>query len=296
MSLETKPQVLKAFRYRLADVAKAAAAPHELVLTDYGLSYVLAGVYAEPGLKARLAFKGGTALRKCYFRGYRFSQDLDFTLLEELGDDVLEQRLRSALEIATSLVKPYGKFAFSLNRRHHRAEHPFGQSEFGIDIAFPTGAKIRVKVEVTGTEEPIVFPLSSRDLVHLFPGEAEIEPPILCYSLEEIAVEKFRALLQASANYQRRDWINRPRDVYDIWYLYEQTERPLHWGSLREPLQTKAAARGLSFSGRASFLDERVLKAYQEQWEARLRNFARPLPEFGEARRGLAEVLARIFA
>jgi predicted nucleotidyltransferase component of viral defense system len=27
-------------------------------------------------------FKGGTCLKKCYFEDYRFSEDLDFTLLD----------------------------------------------------------------------------------------------------------------------------------------------------------------------------------------------------------------------
>ncbi len=36
----------------------------------------------------RLAFKGGTALKKCYFADYRFSEDLDFTLTEETAFEV----------------------------------------------------------------------------------------------------------------------------------------------------------------------------------------------------------------
>lgn len=30
-----------------------------------------------------LAFKGGTVLKKVYFEDYRFSEDLDFTLIDE---------------------------------------------------------------------------------------------------------------------------------------------------------------------------------------------------------------------
>ena len=32
-----------------------------------------------PSLKENLIFKGGTALKKCYFGNYRFSEDLDLT-------------------------------------------------------------------------------------------------------------------------------------------------------------------------------------------------------------------------
>ena len=51
-----------------------------VVERDYVLSWVLAGLYRRAALAERLIFKGGTALRKCYFPDYRFSADLDFTL------------------------------------------------------------------------------------------------------------------------------------------------------------------------------------------------------------------------
>ncbi|WP_237394805.1 nucleotidyl transferase AbiEii/AbiGii toxin family protein [Methylacidimicrobium sp. AP8] len=49
---------------------------------DYCLAWILVGIARSP-LRDILAFKGGTALKKCYFADYRFSADLDFTLLKE---------------------------------------------------------------------------------------------------------------------------------------------------------------------------------------------------------------------
>ena len=48
---------------------------------DYCLAWFLA-VLSRSDLKPVLGFKGGTALKRCYFPDYRFSEDLDFTLLE----------------------------------------------------------------------------------------------------------------------------------------------------------------------------------------------------------------------
>ena len=48
---------------------------------DYVLGWVLAAIAAEPALADRWIFKGGTCLRKCYYETYRFSEDLDFTVL-----------------------------------------------------------------------------------------------------------------------------------------------------------------------------------------------------------------------
>ena len=50
-----------------------------VVERDYLLSWVLAGISAVPELRETLVFKGGTALKKCYFGDYRFSEDLDFS-------------------------------------------------------------------------------------------------------------------------------------------------------------------------------------------------------------------------
>ena len=48
---------------------------------DYILSWILWGVANHEQLSKILIFKGGTVLKKVYFEDYRFSEDLDFTLL-----------------------------------------------------------------------------------------------------------------------------------------------------------------------------------------------------------------------
>lgn len=46
------------------------------------MGHFLSAFYEISQHKDSLVFKGGTALRKCYFPGYRFSEDLDFTSLD----------------------------------------------------------------------------------------------------------------------------------------------------------------------------------------------------------------------
>src|SRR5271163_4515580 len=57
--------------------------PEAVLERDYCLAWFLATLSGSP-LNAILAFKGGTALKRCYFDDYRFSEDLDFTLLQPL--------------------------------------------------------------------------------------------------------------------------------------------------------------------------------------------------------------------
>ena len=50
---------------------------------DYIISWILFGISQNKKLLENLIFKGGTALKKVYFKNYRYSEDLDFTLLND---------------------------------------------------------------------------------------------------------------------------------------------------------------------------------------------------------------------
>lgn len=47
---------------------------------DYVLAHALSAISERDG-EGRLVFKGGTALRLCHFEDYRYSADLDFSLI-----------------------------------------------------------------------------------------------------------------------------------------------------------------------------------------------------------------------
>ena len=48
---------------------------------DYILGWVLAALASYSEMRARWILKGGTCIKKCYVETYRFSEDLDFSLL-----------------------------------------------------------------------------------------------------------------------------------------------------------------------------------------------------------------------
>jgi Nucleotidyl transferase AbiEii toxin, Type IV TA system len=64
----------------------------EVIEKDYVLGWLLWGIGSDPVLGQSWVFKGGTCLKKCYIETYRFSEDLDFTVLPKgpyLPDDML---------------------------------------------------------------------------------------------------------------------------------------------------------------------------------------------------------------
>src|SRR3990167_10608509 len=52
-----------------------------IIERDYVLGWFLAAIQNNTELFENWIFKGGTCLKKCYFENYRFSEDLDFSLI-----------------------------------------------------------------------------------------------------------------------------------------------------------------------------------------------------------------------
>ena len=66
---------------------------------DYILSWILWGVANHEQIAKALVFKGGTVLKKVYFEDYRFSEDLDFTLLNnEITNEQIFDRFNETFE------------------------------------------------------------------------------------------------------------------------------------------------------------------------------------------------------
>lgn len=64
---------------------------------DWVLGHLLNAFYSFDAIEKNFVFKGGTCLKKCYFGDYRFSEDLDFTLLDKVKyTDIKELLFRKA--------------------------------------------------------------------------------------------------------------------------------------------------------------------------------------------------------
>ncbi|MCK5014925.1 MAG: nucleotidyl transferase AbiEii/AbiGii toxin family protein [Candidatus Omnitrophica bacterium] len=93
---------------------------------DYVIGWVLWGISTSDEIKKSWVFKGGTSLKKCYIDTYRFSEDLDFSVLPKgpVKPEELEPIIKHILErvyeesgIDFSIKKPVFKY-FS----HHHAK------------------------------------------------------------------------------------------------------------------------------------------------------------------------------
>src|SRR5262252_8787286 len=158
---------MRALRDRIREASRQSGTQQTVIEKDYALSYVLAGIAAQPELAQSLVFKGGTALKKLFFGDYRFSEDLDFSTIEAPKRDDLEQAIHRAMDHAARLLDVHGPFALRMERYVLRDPHPGGQEAFIVRVQFPwhRDPHCRIKLEITH-EEPVMMAPDSRSLIH----------------------------------------------------------------------------------------------------------------------------------
>ena len=121
---------------------------------------VAGGLDATP-LKDLLIFKGGTALKRCYFGDYRFSEDLDFTL----GRRVDFPEIRRGLDEVFGKVTTDSGISFAFESQE-QAGHT-NRYTFYLGYQGPLPKPNSVKVDIT-IEEVIVLPLEQRPVLRAY--------------------------------------------------------------------------------------------------------------------------------
>ncbi len=146
---------MKPLRTRLQETRDRLGLPWEVLERDYLLSWLLAGVSQVKELREKLAFKGGTALKKCYFGDYRLSEDLDFSGLEgaPTGEN-LEDAVRETCTLAERMLNEYAPAEITCRRYREKQPHPRGQEAFTVQARLPWHNRpyIRVMIDVTMDE------------------------------------------------------------------------------------------------------------------------------------------------
>ena len=250
--------------------------PEAVLEKDYCLSWFLVGISATP-LRDILVFKGGTAIKKCYIPDYRFSEDLDFTLREEIPFEVIQGHLDEAFRCTEE--ESGVKIRFSRYDRHsHENSHTFYLAYEG---PLPGAAGKEVKVDIT-IRERIVFPVATLPVLKAYAEYRDLptDAVVDVYSLNEIAAEKIVALFDPARN--------EPRDLYDLWHLSGNgLVKPVE---LIEAVRAKAAFRNRTLTG-AKNLFQRKEARLRKLWVVRLAAQMADLPEFDEVYRAVSREL-----
>ena len=204
----TRPQVQ---RYS----AEAGLRNIMIAETEVVLTYLLQQM-AEHGILDKLAFKGGTCLRKMFLgSGGRFSTDLDFTGVEEHDHEDLILAMMEAFE------RPYHGVRFSIPDGSYY-ETQDGLS-WGVTPVYAhdwnPGGESEIRLQVSRREVPTLPPSRMAQSPQSYFRHLPFEPAsIACLALPEIIAEKLRACYQRS----------KARDVYDLSvFATRPLDRPL---------------------------------------------------------------------
>lgn len=272
---------MKPLRNRLQEARKRLGIPWEILERDYVLSWLLAGISQVEALHDTLIFKGGTALKKCFFGDYRFSEVLDFSAMGDVPiGEGMEEAIREACDRAARLLDEFAPVEIVCERYTEREPHPGGQETFTIRVRLPwhRAPQTRVMVE-TALDEKILKPVQKRSIIHDY-GEP-LAARVKVYALEEIVAEKLRAILQHVEMLQERGWTrSRARDYYDLWRVLGAFQERLDFSGFSDFLRSKCTVRNVSFDGPDDFFQETMLNYVDKTWQQWLGSLIPDLPDF----------------
>ncbi len=240
----------------MKEAARAFGVPPSTIERDYAQNWLLAHLSALP-----MALKGGTGIRKVFIENYRFSDDLDFTLLEPCEKDDLQGAVRDAVSRTReeSGIRFEEDIGIIETATGFRATAMFRI----IPMNASTATKIVIDLTTAGNEN-ILLPVEKRRIYH--PYSDDLTAGVTSYCLEEIMAEKIRSLFQRV----------RPRDVYDIHNLADRVNPD----AVRSILGRKCECKEVVPD--SSVLAERR-ERFAASWNASLRHQMKAIPDFEEA-------------
>ena len=258
-------------RREIIDVATALGLNPHVVEKDYVLGWLLWGIYSHEAIGESWLFKGGTCLKKCFFETYRFSEDLDFTLvdpshidegflksvLSEIGDRIYDQ---------TGIELPPDFQQFEVFQNPRGRESCSGRIGYRGPVS-PSGQNMpRVKLDLTADERVVLPPVQSQ-VFHPY-SDAPEGIVIHSYAYEEAFAEKVRALADRA----------RPRDLYDVINLFRNAEARPAATVLLDVLRQKCEFKGMDLPVLAQLEPQRLL--LEGSWESMLGHQLPVLPPF----------------
>ena len=235
---------------------------------DYVILWVLSGLIHSDMTRHGWVFKGGTCLRHCYYEGYRFSEDIDFSC--KPGGDNLETSLQLLQKAADRVQSETG-----IQLAVRDALTIPGDFQIEIPVEYSRGGTRRqglpqVKVHLT-FDEPILDKPAVRMIKSRYTDLSSFK--VHSYTKKEIVAEKLRSLLQ-----QQKKW-PRPRDLYDLWYMLCRAGEQFDWNELLPMFKEKCRIRDVK-PDLAALTSADLKQLNKNAWRDRLGPMLKELPDF----------------
>jgi len=274
-------------------IAEQEGVPPDTVDKNWVLGHFLAELFRSHWAQQQLIFKGGTCLKKCYYKNYRFSEDLDFTLINPdfvVTDVLIRDVCKNITEKAGILLNP-GKIQSILSDNqlcgYKTLIHFWGANHKRNQQPTPPQRWLTsIKVEIISYEKVVDTPNYRLLLDDFSDNQQFFGLKIPCYSISEIIAEKFRSLLQRG--------YSAPRDYYDLWYILRSEK--VDWEKTLAIFNEKLIFKKIQFIGYEDFFEERKIKNVKREWENSLQRHVRhvELPDVEIVLSGLETICKNI--
>ncbi|WP_299248319.1 nucleotidyl transferase AbiEii/AbiGii toxin family protein [uncultured Cytophaga sp.] len=254
--------------------ARLVGVREQQIEKDYILSWILKGISQHEFLSKVVVFKGGTVLKKIYFHDYRYSEDLDYTLLK---NEIINEQIFEWFNDIFKYISEEANIALEIREDN---QHEDGGINFYINYIGPLGGQgnnKKVKVDISRSEL-LAFEPQMKDVIIDYTDLQAHQ--LLCYPLEEVLVEKLRTVMQRM----------QARDFYDIWYLLEVHEMKPHF--YQNEFETKCKNKGIDPTDFAKKLAER-LPQYKARWQNSMKEQIKNLPDFDQVERAVQRHLKK---
>jgi len=191
--------------------AKKFKIPISTIEKDYIISWILLSLIQNKFIGEKFIFYGGTAIKRIFFEGHRFSEDIDLLSCESFS---LEE-LKKDIKVITYAAEEAN---IVLNINHGRTTYKDNRVQMYIEY---DGYE-----EITGVPKEIRIDLNMK--MDSF-GKVELKNIIKSYSdvnsEEKIKVMSLNTILANKLGLLTELNRNEPRDIFDIWFLLNRREQ-----------------------------------------------------------------------
>ena len=242
---------------QITKIASRDGVDARVVERDYVLAHIVALISSQDA-DVRLILKGGTSLRLLHFDEYRYSADLDYSIVK--GS---ETEARELIRAALDKQRPDTIKTLSLDRSSDRFLY-----------IGPLGAERTIKFDLADDE--LVVNTERRSLLVRWADVPDV--PVAAYTQLEITAEKLRCVIQRL----------QCRDFLDLDLLLDNQDLV----AAAELFRRKAVHKGLDPSTFAEKFEKRV-KDYEKRWKHEFREYLGEVPHFEEVDRNVRRLLRR---
>ena len=207
-----------------------------LIEKDFIIQSLLVSFSKNNYISRNFAFKGGTCLVKCYLGYFRFSEDLDFTFINQnsfknKSEKEVRRFLSAEINKLSGIIADISN-SYSLDfkaEKHNKKYVEFGGSNKFLTLKIWYTSSVSkleqfIKIQINFVDifmykfkelvaEPL-FSVQKKEAEFLFPDYSHIllaKPKLIVYDIQELLLEKVRAIL-TRREIKARDFV----DVYLI--------------------------------------------------------------------------------